>query len=119
MQVKTSILVGWFRGDQKQCTSVFSPFFPPKKGEKTEKCQRGLKTASKTSCLVSEFFIILGRNVVNGSNPIILVKKLAKMGLTNNTGRKWLKLIYTKRKENNLLILGGNLTKSIVLCKKN
>ena len=63
-------------------------FSRQKKGEKTEKCQRGLKTASKTSCLDSGFFIILGRNVVNGSNPIILVKKLAKRGLTNNTGRK-------------------------------
>ena len=73
----------------------------------------------KTIFLDAEFFImILGGNGVNGSNPIILVKKLAKRGLTNNTGRNWLKLIDTKGKENNLLILGGNLTKSIVLMKK-
>ena len=26
-------LVGWFRGDWKWCTSVYSPFFPPKMGE--------------------------------------------------------------------------------------
>ena len=28
------IQVGWFRGDQKQFSSVHSPFFPPKKVEK-------------------------------------------------------------------------------------
>ena len=41
-----NVLVGNNRGDLKQCSSVHSPFFPPKKGEKTEKCQRGLKTAN-------------------------------------------------------------------------
>ena len=37
MQVQTSALVGWFRGDRKRCISVHSPFFPPKKGEKNRK----------------------------------------------------------------------------------
>ena len=46
MQVQTSALVGWFRGARKQWPSVYSPFFPAKKGEKIEKSQIGLKTAN-------------------------------------------------------------------------
>ena len=53
MQVQTSELVG-YRGDLKQYSNVHSPFFPPKKGEKTEKCQRGLKTAKYLAKLVTQ-----------------------------------------------------------------
>ena len=54
MQVQTSTLVGWFKGARKQWPSVYSPFFPAKKGEKIEKWQRGQKTA-KTYYLDAEF----------------------------------------------------------------
>ena len=58
MQVQRSALVG-HRGDLKQCSSVhFLLLSRQKGGEKTEKCQNGLKTANirqKTCCLDTEF----------------------------------------------------------------
>ena len=98
-------------------------FFPAKKEEKTKKCQRDLKNSQiwgKTNFLDSEFLLLYWapRKWSKWVKPNNTGQKLAKRGLTNNTGRKWIKLIYTKWKEVNLLLLGGYLIKSIVLLKK-
>ena len=55
-------------------------YFPAKKGEKTEKCQRGLKTASKTSCLVSEFFYYTGQKCSKWVKPNNTGQKIGKKG---------------------------------------
>ena len=58
MQVQTSALVGWYRGDRKQWTSVHSPFFPPKRGRKQKKAKEAWKQPiyDKTCCLDADFF---------------------------------------------------------------
>ena len=73
--IQTSVVVGQ-SGYRKQRTSAHSIFPAKKRGEETEKYQRGLKTAS----LVSEFFYYTGQKCSKWVKPNNTGQKIGKKG---------------------------------------
>ena len=64
LQVQTSVLRGYNRGDLKQCSSVQSSFFPPKKRGENRKVPKTAKICQNAEFidmifLLCEFSVVL------------------------------------------------------------